>query len=96
VANYQRLSWQVPGAKLRLTLDLDLSFFASRADLWQRERVLVRELLGEEVGRTPGGVLELKHRGELPAWLQGALGKADLQPTQHSKFALAATAVHGA
>lgn len=95
VSNCQRLSWQLPESHLRLTLDLDVSFFAPRADLWERDQVLVRELLGEEMGRTEVGVLEVKYCNKLPGWLEQSLQQANLRPTGHSKFVLGSGAVYG-
>jgi hypothetical protein len=95
LANYQRLSWQSSQEPLRVTLDLDVAFFAPTADLWQRDQVLTRSMLGPQRGRTNEGVLELKYRGELPQWLVSALAQRGLQPGRHSKFGLASKAVYG-
>lgn len=95
LANYQRMSWQSSQDPLRVTLDLDVAFFAPTVDLWQRDQVLTRGTLGAQRGRTSEGVLELKYRGELPHWLTSALEQRGLKPGRHSKFALASKAVHG-
>jgi hypothetical protein len=96
LANYERLSWQDSTAGLRVTLDLDVTFFAPVADLWRNDRVLSREMLGDARGRSAAsGVLELKHQDSLPPWLQELLASMSLSPTRHSKFVLASEAVHG-
>jgi hypothetical protein len=95
LANYQRVSWQSPQDPLRVTLDLDVTFFAPTPDLWQGDRVLARSILGAKRGYTREGVLELKYRGTLPEWLTRELAQRGLEAGRHSKFTLASKAVYG-
>jgi hypothetical protein len=94
LVNYRRLPWQDAAGKLRVTLDVGLEFFVPPADLWQRRHALVRETLGAPVGRIDDAVLELKSRGEPPAWLMDLLARAQATRGRFSKFEMAARAVH--
>jgi hypothetical protein len=93
LVNYRRLSWQEHDASLRLTVDLGLSFFSPPADLWQRERALVKGSLGPPRAQEPMAVLEVKRRGPMPGWLSVALEQAGVAPVAFSKFVAAAGAV---
>jgi hypothetical protein len=95
LVNYRRLSWQDPQGDLRVTLDSDLAFYAVPADLWQRRRALVRETLGAPCAHESRAILEVKSRGAQPDWLREFLRDAALAPVRFSKFAAAATVVHG-
>jgi hypothetical protein len=95
LVNYRRLPWQDEEGTLRVTLDLGLEFYAPPADLWQRNYALVRETLGPALGRIAGGVLEVKARGTLPAWLSEVLAQAGAVEHTFSKFEEASQAVHG-
>jgi hypothetical protein len=94
-ANYRRTSWQDAEAGLRVTLDEELSFYTPTPELWERETTLTRDALGISAGREQRAVIEVKHHGQLAAWLPGALAHAGAQPTPYSKFTIAARAVHG-
>jgi len=89
VVNYRRCAWQDERGALRVTLDRGLSFFALPPDLWTRDFALVRETLGEPVGRDPNHVLEIKARGQLPAWLVQLLGELIPAASGYSKFVAA-------
>ena len=95
LVNYRRLSWQDPDGDLRVTLDSGLTFFAVPGDLWQRRQPLVRDALGPARAREPRGVLEIKCRGSQPAWLESFLAAANVARERFSKFAAAASVVHG-
>jgi hypothetical protein len=95
LVNYRRLPWQSEDGALRVTLDVDLAYFAAPADLWQRRTALVRESLGAPRGREAGGVLEVKTRGGVPEWLRALLAEASAEPRTFSKFEAASEAVHG-
>jgi hypothetical protein len=95
VVNYRRLSWQSDQAELRVTLDRGLASFSPPADLWARRQALVRSALGTAVGAEPNGVLEIKRRGEVPAWLGDVLAAVDATPVPFSKFVSAFRAVQG-
>jgi hypothetical protein len=97
LVNYRRLSWQSDEAELRVTLDRGLASFAPPADLWARREALVRSGLGAAVATEPNGVLEIKRRGEVPAWLGDVLARVDATPVPFSKFvsAFGAVQAHG-
>lgn len=95
LVNYRRLPWQSEDGALRVTLDVELAYFAAPADLWQRRTALVRESLGPPRGREAGGVLEVKTRGGVPEWLSALLAEASAEPRTFSKFEAASEAVHG-
>jgi hypothetical protein len=95
LVNYRRLPWQSEAGDLRVTLDVDLAFFPAPADLWQRRSALVRETLGTPAAREPGGVLEVKALGAVPAWLTTLLGERTAGQSPFSKFEAASAAVHG-
>jgi len=94
LAHYRRLPWQDDG-NLRVTLDVDLEFFAPPADLWQREAPLVRQSLGQPRGRQVEAVLEVKARGARPEWLEQLLQSVGARQAAFSKFEEASRAVHG-
>jgi hypothetical protein len=95
VVSYRRLSWQFPDGTLRVTLDLDLAFFAPSDDLFTREEPLERGRLGVPALVHDHAVLEVKRRGATPAWLEHALVRAAAKPSRFSKFVAASRAVHG-
>jgi len=95
LVNYRRRAWQDASSSLRVTLDFDVAFYAAPADLWSRQRALSRSTLGTPRGSEPSLVLEVKARGEAPAWLQQALIAAKARETAFSKFLKAGRAVHG-
>ena len=96
LVNYRRLPWQSDDGALRVTLDVELAYFAPPADLWQRSTALVRESLGVPRARGAGGVLELKTRGPVPEWLRALLAEVGAEQCGFSKFEAASEAVHGA
>jgi len=97
LVNYRRLSWQSDEAELRVTFDRGLASFAPPADLWARRHALVRSALGTAAGAEPSGVLEIKRRGEVPAWLGDVLAAVGATSVPFSKFVSAFRAVfpHG-
>jgi hypothetical protein len=95
LVNYRRLSWQLPDSSLRITVDIDLSFYSAPRDLWHRERALVRSLLGAPAAAEPRLVIEVKRRSALPGWLIQALEQSRAEPVSFSKFVAAAGAVNG-
>ena len=94
LVNYRRLSWQSDEAELRVTFDRGLASFAPPADLWARRQALVRSALGAAAGAEPSGVLEIKRRGAVPAWLDQVLAGVGATPVPFSKFVSAFRAVH--
>jgi hypothetical protein len=95
VVSYRRLSWQLPDGMLRVTLDLDLAFFAPSNDLFTRVEPLERGRLGVPAQVHDRAVLEVKRRGATPSWLEQALARAAAEPSRFSKFVAASHAVHG-
>jgi hypothetical protein len=95
LVNYRRLSFQDEGAALRVTVDIDIAYFAPPPDLWTSARALVRSRLGAPRGKEPRGLVEVKHRGaSAPAWLLRALANSGAHPVTFSKFEAAERAVH--
>jgi len=95
LVNYRRLAWQDDEADLRVTLDVNLAFYAPPADLWSREHALVRDTLGVPAGTEARCILEVKTRGDLPAWLGEVLRQTQAEPIAYSKFEEASRALHG-
>jgi len=96
LVNYRRLSFQDPDAKLRVTIDLDVTFYAAPADLWARTCALLPSTLGVPRGRESRAVVEVKRRTALPVWLETAIADARGEPTSFSKFIHAGEAVANA
>jgi hypothetical protein len=95
VVNYRRISWQDAGEALRVTLDSDVSAFAPPPDLWTRGSAASRHVLGRPLLQEPSCVLEIKSRGQPPAWLEQVLAKHRATEIEYSKFVMASRAVHG-
>ncbi len=95
LVNYRRLAWQDPSSAVRMTLDLQIAFYAPPADLWTRRFALVRESLGAPRGNEPDCVVELKWLGEPPSWVEAMVAAHDGRPVRYSKFEAASRAVHG-
>jgi len=93
VVNYRRHSWQSDEGDLRVTFDRGLASFAPPADLWARRQALVRSVLGAPAAQEASGVLEVKRRGPVPAWLVESLARIGATPVPFSKFVAAARAV---
>jgi hypothetical protein len=96
LVNYRRLALQDATGSLRVTLDVELSFYAPPADLWTRQRALVRGSFGAPRAVEHGCLLEVKRRATLPVWLERALEQAQAKPERFSKFLRAGQAVYGA
>jgi hypothetical protein len=93
LVNYRRLSFQDPDAMLRVTIDLDVMFYAAPSDLWTRTCALLPSTLGKPCGRESRAVVEVKRRIALPEWLEAAIDDARGEPTSFSKFIHAGEAV---
>lgn len=94
--NYRRLAFQDPAGHLRVTLDLDLAFYAPPDDLWTRRHALLRHTLGQPRGQSRQAIVEVKRHGPAAAWLEAMLAEAGVQSVGYSKFVAGAQAVHGA
>jgi len=95
VVNYRRTAWQNEGGTLRITLDRNVASFAPPRDLWTRDFKFVRETLGTPVQTLESTVVEIKSRGDLPAWLEVACSQNAVRTEGFSKFVAASRAVHG-
>jgi len=95
LVSYRRTAWQDEDGMLRVTIDRGLSFFAPPADLWTRTRALLRETLGEPRASFGDCVVEVKMRGQPPAWLAEVLTRSGARQERYSKFLSASRAVHG-
>lgn len=93
VVNYRRMSYQDPAGELRITVDLDLAFFAPPEGLWNEPGPLSRRLLGKRLGSEDRALIEVKRRGPFPEWLSRALAEASAQQADFSKFVRAAELV---
>lgn len=94
LVNYQRMAWQDPSAKLRVTLDFDVAFYAPPQDLWSRSFALLRSTLGPARAVEPWLILEVKSRGEIPAWLSTVLSASHAHESGFSKFVRAGRALY--
>ncbi len=95
LVNYRRQAFQDPTGELRVTVDLDLAFYAPPADLWARKQALVRGTFGVPRAVERVCLVEVKQRTATPAWLERALSAAGGQLTPFSKFLRAGQAVYG-
>jgi VTC domain len=93
VVNYRRLAFQDPSAALRVTIDLDVTYYLPPDALWSAPHALLRGRCGRPVGALRGCLAEVKARGEQPAWLERALAAAQATPEAFSKFNAASEAV---
>jgi hypothetical protein len=93
--NYRRVALEDAAGALRVTLDLELAFYAPPPDLWTRTAPFSRENLGPPCAAAPACLLEVKLREAPPAWLTRALDQAQAKRESLSKFVLASEAVHG-
>lgn len=95
IVGYRRIAFQDAGALLRITVDLEVAFYAVPADLWQRPNALVRGTFGAPAAVEPCVLVEVKRLGETPPWLARALERAGAEAASYSKFARAGQVVHG-
>jgi hypothetical protein len=94
IVNYRRIAWQDTEGQLRLTLDRDVGFFAAPSDVWTRNFALTAQTLGPPRKLLEKGIIEVKSRGDLPPWLQEAIGADVVESTDFSKFVTASRHVH--
>jgi VTC domain len=96
LVNYRRTAFEDAGGSLRITFDQRVACFPASEALWHKEKPLVREALGAPVHEQTGYILEVKARGEVPAWLADLLEQTGAEQHSLSKFVTASEAVHGA
>jgi hypothetical protein len=95
VVSYRRMSFEDRENSLRVTIDLDVAFFAAPRQLFQTEQALLRGSFGRPVGNAALCLVEVKRRADSPRWLESALSDSGARPESFSKFVLASEAVHG-
>jgi hypothetical protein len=95
VVNYRRVAFEDQPGQLRVTLDVELAFYAPPAQLWTSTGALARGGLSAPRAGAPACLLEIKQRDGTPDWLAHALEAAQASPERVSKFVLASEAVHG-
>ena len=95
IVNYRRLSFQNQDSTLRVTIDVGLAFFPVPPDLFRRARPLSKSELGKAARAEPCAVVEVKHRSQVPSWLEQALQESAGGPVSFSKFTAASEAIHG-
>jgi hypothetical protein len=95
IVNYHRIPFQDASGTLRITVDLDIGFYAPPEDLWTRARAMVRGTFGKAVEVERSALVEVKSRGETPEWLSRAIRDSRMQSTPYSKFTRGGRAVHG-
>jgi hypothetical protein len=95
LVNYRRQAFQDAAGTLRVTIDLELSYYLPPADLWSRDRALVRGTFGAASALDRICLVEVKQRATTPAWLEKALCEAGGEKAQFSKFLRAGQAVYG-
>jgi hypothetical protein len=96
LVNYRRTAFEDPAGSLRITFDQRVACFPANESLWHNAKPLVREALGAPVHEQTGYILEVKARGELPAWLVDLLEQNGAEQHTLSKFVTASEAVYGA
>jgi hypothetical protein len=96
LVNYRRTAFEDAAGSLRITFDQRVACFPAAESLWQTEKPLVREALGVPAHEQSGYILEVKTRGELPAWLAELLERTSAEQHSLSKFVTASEAVYGA
>jgi len=88
----------VPGSEgqLRVTVDVDLAYYAPPADLWTSTRALVRSRLGTPRGRDPRGLIEVndaasRRSGSRKSW-EAPARRSDVQQVREAEGACTAMA----
>jgi hypothetical protein len=101
VVSYRRRAWQDATDSLRVTLDLQVAFFAPPADLLTRTTPLLRENLPPPVHTEPHVIVEVKSTAAAtadpadPAWLYASLAELGGHLAPYSKFETASRVLHG-
>ena len=95
IARYRRLSFQDEQARLRVTIDSDIAYFALPPGGFHLARPLSGEGLGAPVHVEPRALVEVKRRGSSPSWLDHLLNAEAVPAPTFSKFSAANSAVYG-
>ena len=92
--NYRRLSWQSDDGELRVTFDRGLGVVSRRPRICGRAGTRwCAARWASPAAQEASGVLEVKRRGAMPAWLVDCLVAIGVRPVPFSKFVTAARAV---
>jgi hypothetical protein len=99
VAQYRRRAWQDASETLRITLDTELAFHRPPAHPFADGHSLSEALTEPPVARVVDSLVEIKRRGDSPAWLSQLVRELDMRPASEglhsfSKFVAASRAVH--
>jgi hypothetical protein len=73
VISYRRAVFQRSEGELRVTFDDEITVYSPPAELYDRHPALTPEVLGPPTLRGDKVILEIKHPGQLPPWLEQAL-----------------------
>lgn len=95
IVQYRRVALHDELVGLRVTLDVDIAYYAVPPRLFADGRPLVRGTFGAPRAVEPFALLEVKRRGALPPWLQSLLHAYGTEATHFSKFVRAEQLVHG-
>jgi SPX domain protein involved in polyphosphate accumulation len=99
MSHYRRRAWKDTSESLRITLDTDLAFFRPPSHLPWSDTTLADAITKPPVGQLRDSLVEIKARGEQPAWLCELMVEVGLAPAREgervfSKFVAASHAVH--
>jgi hypothetical protein len=98
LAHYRRWAWQDEAGDTRVTLDTELAFCRPPPALFRDITSLGEAVAGSQVIQAEEAIIEIKLRGECPAWLRELLRETGLEPAvsdgvPYSKFLAASRAV---
>ena len=99
LALYRRRAWQDPEGKMRVTLDTRVKFYRAPPNMFATSMSLRDATAGAPVARLSRYLVEVKLRGEQPAWLQQLIVDTELERARAGqrafrKFLAASRAVH--
>lgn len=99
VAQYRRRAWQDANETLRITVDTELAFYRPPQHPFADGHSLSEALVDPPVARVRESLVEIKLRGEQPAWLRELIVAVGMRPAieglrSFSKFLAASRAVH--
>lgn len=99
MSHYRRRAWQDTSETLRITLDTELAFYRAPTNLLWSDTTLADAIAQPPVAQLRNSLIEIKARGEQPAWLRELMNEVGLDPAREgkrgfSKFVAASNAVH--
>lgn len=95
IVRQRRLSFQDDQARLRVTIDSHIAYFAIPSGSFHLGQPLSADALGAAVHVEPRALVEVKRRGSSPPWLDHLLSEEAAPALTFSKFSAANTAVYG-